>query len=1120
MSASANSPLSENPYVGPRTFTEKERDRFYGRDREASELLTLVSSERLVLFYAESGSGKSSLINTRVVPGLRELGFEVLPTGRVGGEIPHENSIDPAVISNIFIFNLILSINQGMPQEERQEPAKFLELSLDQFLGGDEITPASSTSDAEQYWVPPHMLIIDGFEEILTTHIDRWRDRVGFFKQLGKAMIHNPQLWVLLVMREDYLAGLDPYAYLLPSRLRSRFYMQRMGLNAALDAVKKPAEKVGRPFTDEAAERLVNNLAQLRVPGQESHVIGETVEPVQLQVVCFQLWQNIVQDGITLITEQDLKKSADVDKALRRFYEDALSAAMESQPGVSEEEMRMWFENKLVTEAGTRGTVYSGAQDGLPNPVVHVLVERFLIRSASWAGSTWYELIHDRMIGPILESNREWRRQRQDPLRIAADAWSTGGRRIRLLALGETLRNFQSQLQESPEKFSSLERDFVQASVNADERRSQLNAAQRLAILERQKYLSETGWGVIFARDSDPKVRAALQELLDLRKGQSTAKDPRYYREFSKRTDSYQLGETARAFLERHGAGLGTLAPEAMPYYLLLVGSPEEIPYSFQYQLDVNHAVGRIHFETLEEYHRYGRSVVMAERDRKLRNKTMAIFVPTYAWDPSSRHHDEQLVEKVKKVIEQAGHNRGWSLQQPYTGDQANKAALAGLMRGTTEPALIFTAGHGVHLSRRNSQQREHQGGLYCAGGQASADIRPEKDKSGYFVAEDLPKHSKLHGLIAILAASNSAGSPEYDGFSLGQGGRRKRDVDHPFVARLAQRLLSHPRGGALAIIGRIERYASTGADVYSADPDMLRAIQKLLEGYPVGAVLDPLNRRYAELAADLFEHLNTSPAVKAKIAQKTSAETRLAKIVEARSWTIVGDPAVRLAVQDIFPDMDALSEVYKAQKLIQEAEIQARQGKKKKKMESAIALFNKALDTNPALGIDPEREAQRVYSRHEYERLYEQGSKSATMGRIREAERIFAQAKKFEPDSKIEPRREAYRKAVPYYQSEGERLARKGKVRQAIKKFELAKRYGDAEIDPRTMAADLAVPYLMSEGRAAAARGHVGTAVKYFQQAASLKPDPNWDLEAEARALNRKRLAPKKRVNRRTSKK
>ena len=76
---------SGNPYVGPRPFKEDEEKLFFGRDQESLSLLSLIITEPLLLFYAQSGAGKSSLLNTKIVPNLRREGFTVLPIARVGG---------------------------------------------------------------------------------------------------------------------------------------------------------------------------------------------------------------------------------------------------------------------------------------------------------------------------------------------------------------------------------------------------------------------------------------------------------------------------------------------------------------------------------------------------------------------------------------------------------------------------------------------------------------------------------------------------------------------------------------------------------------------------------------------------------------------------------------------------------------------------------------------------------------------------------------------------------------------------------------------------------------------------------------------------------------------------
>ena len=103
--------------------------------------------------------------------------------------------------------------------------------------------------------------------------------------------------------------------------------------------------------------------------------------------------------------------------------------------------------------------------------------------------------------------------------------------------------------------------------------------------------LAESGWGVIFARNADDAVREALQPLLRHRAAAAGASDPGRYREFW-RDDGYWPGERKAAFLRRHDAPTsGPVEPDRMPYYLLLVGGPEDIPSEFQAQLALQGAL-------------------------------------------------------------------------------------------------------------------------------------------------------------------------------------------------------------------------------------------------------------------------------------------------------------------------------------------------------------------------------------------------------------------------------------------------------------------------------------------------------------------------------------------------
>ena len=260
--------------------------------------------------------------------------------------------------------------------------------------------------------------IFDQFEEIFTSHQERAADRAGFLEQVTAALEEDRLLRVVFAMREDYIAELDPYQPWLPERLRSRYRLERLSDEAAFLAITQPLSETEYSFADGVADQLVQNLLTVPVETAKGveRVTGESIEPVQLQVVCKTLWDNC-QKAWTLkpgekkvITQAYFETFGDVDQALSTFYESAIECAVQTT-GVKEGVLRRWFEKYLITSAGTRGTVFRGQKEtaDIPNAAVDALVNEHIIRGELRGGSSrWYELTHDRFIAPIKASNERW----------------------------------------------------------------------------------------------------------------------------------------------------------------------------------------------------------------------------------------------------------------------------------------------------------------------------------------------------------------------------------------------------------------------------------------------------------------------------------------------------------------------------------------------------------------------------------------------------------------------------------------------------------------------------------------------------------------------------------------
>ena len=403
--------------------------------------------------------------------------------------------------------------------------------------------------------------------------------------------------------------------------------------------------------------------------------------------------------------------------------------------------------------------------------------------------------------------------------------------------------------------------------------------------------LGSAGWGVVTPEDGLPgEVREAIRPLLERRQMQA---DDLYHEM------TYRHGETKRDFLARHQAGgAGPVAPERMPYYLLLIGDPVDIPFGLQYQLDTQHAVGRIWFDQPAGYSAYAQAVLAAEDaaaapDGESKGcRSLVFFSVENPDDPATALSARELVPPLAAALHTTD---GWRVE---IAADATRQGLRNLFCRKAVPRLLFTASHGIGFRPGSERQRPFQGALVCADWPGPKSWPRPIPREHYFAAEDVPRGADLTGSLVFHFACYGAGTPRFDAFSHRKIGPPEEVAERAFIAALPRRLLE---AGAVGVFGHVERAwgASFVWDGTRGQPRAFEAtLKRLMQGDRLGAAAESLNQRHAELAVDFMELMEEIRARDSATTRPTDPELGRVWTArnDARSWILLGDPAARVS--------------------------------------------------------------------------------------------------------------------------------------------------------------------------------------------------------------------------------
>jgi hypothetical protein len=402
----------------------------------------------------------------------------------------------------------------------------------------------------------------------------------------------------------------------------------------------------------------------------------------------------------------------------------------------------------------------------------------------------------------------------------------------------------------------------------------------------------EVGW-VIVVGAADPAKAALVESLKPLaeRRGGPAAWGPL----------EYPAGADVSQWIEDQ---VNTRDP--VPEFVLLAGSPSQLPFALQSALSCISFVGRLDFSTVsggtETQHPELAAQYVAKVIRNERDETEPVGKAAVFWAPSHGGEDPTTYSRwllAAPLAERVRDQLGYRVDEQF-GREATAPALLTALSGT-RPALVFTASHGVAAEIALGADQ-----------QAAVNGQPIGQDDEPLSPDDLPGSSSpfVEGGLIFQFGCFGYGTPRTSGYTHWWPEIDAYAAPFEMVSALPKAAVAHPRG-PLGYIGHADYavlHAFTDASAPDSAPSSALAprmagfrssLDYALRARPLGVVLEGMGRQLGLLNQRLTQAWDRAHADGGMPAVDAALVDTFIRRNDARYYFLLGDPAARPRIDD-----------------------------------------------------------------------------------------------------------------------------------------------------------------------------------------------------------------------------